>query len=155
MVPVAWMIGVEWKDCRTVASLIGIKLFTSDILAFMDLGEITSAPILGPNTGMEISVSTTAARKYLANLIHINNIPPNNSVINSASPHSRRSAMSRKCCWNIGIFAAMYARIGVFQIGGNSIIIKLLRAKIQIFTSAFAPSSSGSRHQTTHTLLKT
>ena len=33
------MIGVDWDDCREVGKLIGIKIFTSELLAFQELGE--------------------------------------------------------------------------------------------------------------------
>ena len=31
--------GVDWADCREVGRLIGIKVFTSEILGFQELGK--------------------------------------------------------------------------------------------------------------------
>ena len=36
--PVAWVMGVDVDDCDEVGTLIGIKLFTTEILAYQELG---------------------------------------------------------------------------------------------------------------------
>ena len=41
--PIALIIGVEIKDCREVAKFIGIKIFTTEILAYQELGAATRA----------------------------------------------------------------------------------------------------------------
>ncbi|CAH1792805.1 unnamed protein product [Owenia fusiformis] len=38
--PVSLCMGVEWKDARNVASLVGLKLFTSEFLAYGEMGEM-------------------------------------------------------------------------------------------------------------------
>ena len=40
-VPVAFLMGVEWKDCRIVAELIGTKTFINEFVAdfFQTMGE--------------------------------------------------------------------------------------------------------------------
>lgn len=38
--PLSFLIGVEWDDCREVARLLGVKIFTSELLAFQDLGVV-------------------------------------------------------------------------------------------------------------------
>ncbi|XP_071941628.1 solute carrier family 28 member 3-like [Antedon mediterranea] len=41
--PVAFIMGVEWNDCRLVAELIGIKTFINEFVAYERLGEIIEA----------------------------------------------------------------------------------------------------------------
>lgn len=43
--PLALMIGIEVPYCREVAKLIGIKVFTSEILAYQELGESLKGPL--------------------------------------------------------------------------------------------------------------
>ncbi|CAH1775584.1 unnamed protein product [Owenia fusiformis] len=38
--PAAFLMGVRWQDCRTVAQLIGIKTFLNEFVAYTDLGQI-------------------------------------------------------------------------------------------------------------------
>ena len=40
--PLALLIGVEVKYCRDVAKLLGVKIFTSELLAFQDLGDMAA-----------------------------------------------------------------------------------------------------------------
>ena len=37
--PISAIMGVDWADCREVGRLIGIKVFTSEILGFQELGK--------------------------------------------------------------------------------------------------------------------
>ncbi len=37
--PLAWLLGVEGKDCLVVAELIGIKAFLNEIVAYQKMGE--------------------------------------------------------------------------------------------------------------------
>ena len=36
--PVAWVIGIPWQDCHTVANLLGLRMVTNELVAFQRLG---------------------------------------------------------------------------------------------------------------------
>jgi CNT family concentrative nucleoside transporter len=38
--PVAWIMGVAWKDCSTIGNLLGTRLVTNEFVAFVELGKI-------------------------------------------------------------------------------------------------------------------
>lgn len=38
--PVAWMLGVDWKDCATVGNLLGTRMVLNEFVAFVDLGKV-------------------------------------------------------------------------------------------------------------------
>jgi len=38
--PIAWIMGVAWKDCSTIGNLLGTRLVTNEFVAFVDLGKI-------------------------------------------------------------------------------------------------------------------
>ena len=38
--PVAWLLGVSWKDCAAIGQLLGERLVTNEFIAFIDLGKI-------------------------------------------------------------------------------------------------------------------
>jgi CNT family concentrative nucleoside transporter len=38
--PVAWLLGVPWKDCAAIGQLLGERLVTNEFIAFIDLGKI-------------------------------------------------------------------------------------------------------------------
>lgn len=38
--PVAWLLGVKWKDCATVGNLLGTRLILNEFVAYADLGKI-------------------------------------------------------------------------------------------------------------------
>jgi CNT family concentrative nucleoside transporter len=38
--PVAWLLGVPWKDCSAIGQLLGERLVTNEFIAFIDLGRI-------------------------------------------------------------------------------------------------------------------
>ena len=40
--PVAWIIGVPWKDCNTIGNLLGTRLLTNEFVAFLQLGPMRS-----------------------------------------------------------------------------------------------------------------
>jgi CNT family concentrative nucleoside transporter len=40
--PVAWLLGVRWKDCAAVGNLLGTRLILNEFVAFVDLGKISS-----------------------------------------------------------------------------------------------------------------
>jgi CNT family concentrative nucleoside transporter len=41
--PVAWLLGVKWKDCPAIGDLLGTRLILNEFVAFVDLGKIGSA----------------------------------------------------------------------------------------------------------------
>ena len=41
--PVAWLIGVEWKDADIAGWLLGVKLTLTEFVAFIDLGKVPAA----------------------------------------------------------------------------------------------------------------
>jgi CNT family concentrative nucleoside transporter len=38
--PIAWLLGVPWKDCSAIGQLLGERLVTNEFIAFIDLGKI-------------------------------------------------------------------------------------------------------------------
>jgi CNT family concentrative nucleoside transporter len=40
--PIAWLLGVSWKDCATVGNLLGTRLVANEFLAFLALGPLKS-----------------------------------------------------------------------------------------------------------------
>ena len=38
--PIAWLLGVPWKDCANIGQLLGERLVTNEFIAFIDLGKI-------------------------------------------------------------------------------------------------------------------
>jgi CNT family concentrative nucleoside transporter len=41
--PVAWIMGVAWKDCSAIGNLLGTRLVTNEFVAFVDLGKMKGA----------------------------------------------------------------------------------------------------------------
>lgn len=41
--PIAWLIGVEWKDADVAGWLLGVKLTLTEFVAFIDLGKVPAA----------------------------------------------------------------------------------------------------------------
>ncbi len=41
--PVAWIMGVAWKDCHAIGNLLGTRLVTNEFVAFVDLGKMKGA----------------------------------------------------------------------------------------------------------------
>src|SRR5579862_5995829 len=46
--PVAWLIGIPWHDCPTIANLLGLRLVTNELVAFQRLGPMQNT--LDPRT---------------------------------------------------------------------------------------------------------
>ena len=38
--PIAWLLGVKWKDCLAIGNLLGTRLVLNEFVAFVDLGKI-------------------------------------------------------------------------------------------------------------------
>ncbi len=41
--PIAWCLGVDWKDCAAVGNLLGTRMVLNEFVAFVDLGEVRAA----------------------------------------------------------------------------------------------------------------
>ncbi len=41
--PIAWLLGVEWKDCAAVGNLLGTRMVLNEFVAFVDLGKVKDA----------------------------------------------------------------------------------------------------------------
>jgi concentrative nucleoside transporter, CNT family len=40
--PVAWLIGIPWRDCPTIGNLLGLRMVTNELVAFQRLGPMQS-----------------------------------------------------------------------------------------------------------------
>ena len=40
--PIAWALGVDWRDCPTVGNLLGTRMVLNEFVAFVDLGKVKS-----------------------------------------------------------------------------------------------------------------
>jgi CNT family concentrative nucleoside transporter len=41
--PVAWVIGIPWKDCHSIGNLLGLRMVTNELIAFQRLGPMQAA----------------------------------------------------------------------------------------------------------------
>lgn len=41
--PIAWLIGIPWQDCHTIANLLGLRMVTNELVAFQRLGPMQAA----------------------------------------------------------------------------------------------------------------
>jgi concentrative nucleoside transporter, CNT family len=41
--PVAWVIGIPWKDCHDIGNLLGLRMVTNELVAFQRLGPMQAA----------------------------------------------------------------------------------------------------------------
>jgi CNT family concentrative nucleoside transporter len=46
--PIAWMLGVSWKDCATIGKLLGTRMVLNEFVAFVDLAKVKA--ILQPRS---------------------------------------------------------------------------------------------------------
>jgi len=53
--PIAWLIGIPWRECRTVGNLLGTRTIINEFLAFNQLGKLKD--VLSPRT---FSIATFA-----------------------------------------------------------------------------------------------
>ncbi|XP_035668576.1 solute carrier family 28 member 3-like isoform X2 [Branchiostoma floridae] len=61
--PLAFMMGVEWKDCRLVAELIGIKTFLNEFVAYEALAKIINNRVTGAD-GVTMTVRSEVIATY-------------------------------------------------------------------------------------------
>ena len=50
--PVAWLLGIPWKDCPIVGGLLGTRTVLNELIAFKDLGGFIDAGALAPRSIM-------------------------------------------------------------------------------------------------------
>ena len=67
--PVAYLIGVELDDCLEVARIISVKVFTTEIIAFQELGISAKAELMSVSTWLSVSKSTDAALACRFNVV--------------------------------------------------------------------------------------
>jgi CNT family concentrative nucleoside transporter len=41
--PIAWVIGIPWKDCHAIGDLLGLRMVTNELVAFQRLGPMQSS----------------------------------------------------------------------------------------------------------------
>ncbi|XP_069702918.1 uncharacterized transporter YutK-like isoform X2 [Periplaneta americana] len=52
LIPLAWLMGVEWSQCEDVARLIGLKTIVNEFVAYEQLGQLKIAKKLSPRSEM-------------------------------------------------------------------------------------------------------
>lgn len=83
--PVAWLMGVTWKDANAIGQLLGTRLILNEFVAFIDLGKIKDA--LDPK-------SFTIATYALCGFANLSSIAMQIGGIGALAP-SRRSDLAR------------------------------------------------------------
>jgi CNT family concentrative nucleoside transporter len=83
--PVAWLMGVSWKDCQDVGNLLGTRLVLNEFVAFLQLGPIKSQ--LDPR-------SFTIATYALCGFANLSSIAIQIGGIGALAP-SRKSDLAR------------------------------------------------------------
>jgi CNT family concentrative nucleoside transporter len=83
--PVAWLLGVSWKDCASIGQLLGERLVTNEFIAFIDLGKIKAQ--LDPH-------SFTIATYALCGFANFSSIAIQVGGIGALAP-SRKSDLAR------------------------------------------------------------
>jgi CNT family concentrative nucleoside transporter len=83
--PVAWLLGVKWRDCAAVGNLLGTRLILNEIFAYADLGKIGKA--LDPR-------SFTIATYALCGFANLSSIAIQVGGIGALAP-SRKSDLAR------------------------------------------------------------
>ncbi|MBC8167659.1 MAG: NupC/NupG family nucleoside CNT transporter [Bryobacteraceae bacterium] len=83
--PVAWLLGVAWKDCQTIGNLLGTRLVLNEFVAFLQLGELKQQ--LDPR-------SFTIATYALCGFANLSSIAIQIGGIGALAP-SRKSDLAR------------------------------------------------------------
>ena len=83
--PIAWLLGVDWKDCATVGNLLGTRMVLNEFVAFVDLGKVKA--ILDPR-------SFTIATFALCGFANLSSIAIQIGGIGALAP-SRKSDLAR------------------------------------------------------------
>jgi len=48
--PVAWLIGIPWKDAPTIGNLLGLRMVTNELIAFQRLGPMGASNAIDPRS---------------------------------------------------------------------------------------------------------
>jgi concentrative nucleoside transporter, CNT family len=83
--PIAWLLGVDWNDCRTVGNLLGTRLVLNEFVAFLELG-----PLRGNMTHHSFVIATYA----LCGFANLSSIAIQIGGIGALAP-SRKSDLAR------------------------------------------------------------
>lgn len=54
--PLAWTMGVAWEECKIVGSLIGVKTFVNEFIAYSQLSELIKAGSLSVSNSKYIRI---------------------------------------------------------------------------------------------------
>lgn len=98
--PIAWMLGVTWKDCATVGNLLGTRMVLNEFVAFVDLGKVKS--LLDPR-------SFTIATFALCGFANLSSIAIQIGGIGALAP-SRKSDLAR-----LGVKAMLVGTLANFM----------------------------------------
>ena len=98
--PVAWLLGVSWKDASSIGNLLGTRLVLNEFVAFIDLGKIKAA--LDPR-------SFTIATYALCGFANFSSIAIQVGGIGSLAP-TRKSDLAR-----LGLKAVMAGTMANFM----------------------------------------
>ena len=100
--PVAWIMGVPWKDCLTIGNLLGTRLVTNEFVAFVKLGDPAMRASLDPK-------SFVIATYALCGFANLSSIAIQIGGIGSLAP-SRKSDLAR-----LGMRAVMAGTMANFM----------------------------------------
>ena len=98
--PVAWLLGVQWKDCASVGNLLGTRMILNEFVAFVDLGKIRT--VLDPR-------SFVIATFALCGFANLSSIAIQIGGIGALAP-SRKSDLAR-----LGIKAMLVGTLANFM----------------------------------------
>ncbi|MGA2196541.1 MAG: NupC/NupG family nucleoside CNT transporter [Bryobacteraceae bacterium] len=100
--PVAWLMGVPWKDASTIGNLLGTRLVTNEFVAFVELGKPAVRAALNPR-------SFVIATYALCGFANLSSIAIQIGGIGSLAP-SRKPDLAR-----LGIRAVMAGTMANFM----------------------------------------
>lgn len=71
--PIAWLMGVEWKECTSVGQLLGVKMVATELVAYSQLDVMIGDPIAGiaPTLSRRAIIIATYALCGFANFASI------------------------------------------------------------------------------------
>ena len=55
--PLAWLMGIEWRDCVVSGQLLGTKMVVNEFVAYLDLGEVLAGNKFVGDSGDPVSIS--------------------------------------------------------------------------------------------------
>ncbi|KDR11085.1 solute carrier family 28 member 3-like isoform X4 [Zootermopsis nevadensis] len=76
LIPLAWVIGVEWKECEDVAQLIGVKTAINEFVAYGQLGKLKLDKKLSPRSEMIATYALCGYSNFGAIAISIGSLIP-------------------------------------------------------------------------------